>query len=127
MFALGFICFNTVSYTLHRALLLKSELRPSAFFSVIFLFLSLPCGFVFGLVDHRIQDRMYKRRCHDLRKILVICDINRPPISDMKSVHRIPPDYLIREWELDCHMFVDEFGDFDFYAWRHHEFEKLGL
>ena len=122
-----FICFNTAAYALHRALLLVPKFRPAAFFTWIFLFLSFPCGLVFGLIDHLLQNRMYERRCHDLRKMRVICDASFPPIHDMSELNRLPPEHLIKMWGLDCHKFVDEFGDFDLCAWREHEFEKLGL
>jgi len=86
----------------------------SALFHILYV-LGLPGLFTIGIIDSRIGAILYDRHINQMKKLRTIAELQGYPM-----------DFTEKFYDLDCALYKNG-EEFELYAWKLHEYRKLGL
>ena len=110
---------SVLAYELSRLLsVFYGDNKMPWFISVLFHILyivGLLGLFTVGIIESRIGKIIYGRHIEQMKKLRLIAELRG-----------YPDTYTEQRYDLDCSLY--RYGEeFDIYAWKKHEYEKLGL
>lgn len=119
---LALLGFNSLVYSVIVAFLFRPssllDRHPKAdsFLGCALFVLSLPGSLIYDSVYNADCNRFYDKHIKDMRTL-----------RDVATKQGKPPEWEINLHQWDVDLYEDEFGRFDLYGWKSHEYKKLGL